>query len=150
MRTSIVAASIALTLGASSLCAQSDTLGAVAGTSRKAIVVRQITDSTSGNYMPQWSTDGGLLYYLSNRNGLTDLYAERVADDGAVFGALTRLTTGLNAHSFTFTADGRQYVAVTTGLGGGSPRLVPSTIAPEIRVPTTGQALYVFALPERK
>jgi alcohol dehydrogenase (cytochrome c) len=50
----------------------------------------------------------------------------------------------------TFTADGRQYVAVTTGLGGGSPRLVPSTIAPEIRVPTTGQALYVFALPERK
>ena len=31
-------------------------------------------------------------------------------------------------------------------IGGGSPRLVPSTIAPEIRVPTTGQALYVFAL----
>jgi alcohol dehydrogenase (cytochrome c) len=35
------------------------------------------------------------------------------------------------------------------GLGGGSPRLVPSTLAPEIRVPTTGQALYVFALPRR-
>jgi alcohol dehydrogenase (cytochrome c) len=50
----------------------------------------------------------------------------------------------------TFTADGRQYVAVTTGLGGGSPRLVPSTLAPEIRVPTTGQALYVFALPEKR
>ena len=29
----------------------------------------------------------------------------------------------------------KQYIAVTTGLGGGSPRLVPSTIAPEIRVP---------------
>ena len=35
-------------------------------------------------------------------------------------------------------------------VGGGSPRLVPSTLAPEIRVPTTGQALYVFALPEKK
>ena len=34
----------------------------------------------------------------------------------------------------SFCVDGRQYIAVTTGLGGGSPRLVPSTIAPEIRV----------------
>jgi len=50
----------------------------------------------------------------------------------------------------TFAVDGKQYVAVTTGLGGGSPRLVPGTIAPEVRVPTTGQALYVFALPDRK
>jgi alcohol dehydrogenase (cytochrome c) len=50
----------------------------------------------------------------------------------------------------SFSVDGRQYIAVTTGLGGGSPRLVPSTLAPEIRVPTTGQALYVFALPEKK
>lgn len=62
----------------------------------------------------------------------------------------TRLATSVQGFPITFTADGRQYVAVTTGLGGGSPRLVPSTIAPEIRVPTTGQAIYVFALPERK
>jgi alcohol dehydrogenase (cytochrome c) len=46
--------------------------------------------------------------------------------------------------------DGRQYIAVTTGLGGGSPRTVPSLLAPEIRVPTTGQAIYVFALPEKR
>ena len=44
--------------------------------------------------------------------------------------------------------DGRQYVAVSTGLGGGSPRVVPSLIAPDIRHPATGNALYVFALPE--
>ena len=62
----------------------------------------------------------------------------------------TRLATSVQGFPITFTADGRQYVAVTTGLGGGSPRLVPSTIAPEIRVPTTGQALYVFALPEKR
>ncbi|HET9363169.1 MAG TPA: PQQ-binding-like beta-propeller repeat protein [Vicinamibacterales bacterium] len=62
----------------------------------------------------------------------------------------TRLGTSVQGFPISFAVDGRQYIAVTTGLGGGSPRLVPNTIAPEIRVPTTGQALYVFALPERK
>ena len=60
----------------------------------------------------------------------------------------TRLSTSVQGFPISFCVDGSQYIAVTTGLGGGSPRLVPSTIAPEIRVPTTGQALYVFALPE--
>jgi alcohol dehydrogenase (cytochrome c) len=62
----------------------------------------------------------------------------------------TRLATSVQGFPITFSIDGRQYVAVTTGLGGGSPRLVPATIIPEVRVPTTGQAIYVFALPERK
>jgi len=61
----------------------------------------------------------------------------------------TRLTTSVQGFPITFTAGGRQYVAVTTGLGGGSPRNVPSLIAPEIHHPATGNALYVFALPER-
>ncbi len=62
----------------------------------------------------------------------------------------TRLSTSVQGFPISFSIDGKQYIAVTTGLGGGSPRLVPSTLAPEIRVPTTGQALYVFALPDRK
>ena len=62
----------------------------------------------------------------------------------------TRLATSVQGFPITFAVDGKQYVAVTTGLGGGSPRLVPSTLAPEIKVPTTGQALYVFALPEKR
>jgi alcohol dehydrogenase (cytochrome c) len=61
----------------------------------------------------------------------------------------TRLTTSVQGFPITFAAGGRQYVAVTTGLGGGSPRVVPSLIAPEIHHPATGNALYVFALPER-
>jgi len=61
----------------------------------------------------------------------------------------TRLTTSVQGFPITFAAGGRQYVAVTTGLGGGSPRNVPSLIAPEIHHPSTGNALYVFALPER-
>jgi hypothetical protein len=39
-------------------------------------------------------------------------------------------------------------VAVTTGLGGGSPRLVPNLITPELQPPDRGHALYVFTLPD--
>jgi len=62
----------------------------------------------------------------------------------------TRLTTSVQGFPITFSAGGRQYVAVTTGVGGGSPRVVPSLITPEIHHPATGNALYVFALPERR
>ena len=63
----------------------------------------------------------------------------------------TRLGTTVMGYPVTFTAGGRQYVAVTTGAaGGGSPRVVPRTIIPEVKMPATGNALYVFALPERK
>ena len=59
----------------------------------------------------------------------------------------TRLATSVQGFPITFRVDGRQYVAVPTGLGGGSPRNVPSLIAPDVRHPATGNALYVFALP---
>jgi alcohol dehydrogenase (cytochrome c) len=63
----------------------------------------------------------------------------------------TRLGTTVMGYPVTFTAGDRQYVAVTTGAtGGGSPRVVPRTIIPEVKMPGTGNALYVFALPERK
>jgi alcohol dehydrogenase (cytochrome c) len=60
----------------------------------------------------------------------------------------TRLGTSVQGYPISFTAGGRQYIAVTTGLGGGSPRNVPRLIAPDVRHPTTGNALYVFELPE--
>jgi alcohol dehydrogenase (cytochrome c) len=62
----------------------------------------------------------------------------------------TKLGTSVQGFPATFSIDGRQYVAVTTGLGGGSPRLVPNQLIREVTVPTNGQALYVFALPEKK
>ncbi|MGH9678701.1 MAG: PQQ-binding-like beta-propeller repeat protein [Candidatus Acidiferrales bacterium] len=58
-----------------------------------------------------------------------------------------RLGTSVQGFPVTFSIDGKQYVAITTGLGGGSPRNVPRTIIPDIQNPTTGNALYVFALP---
>ena len=42
--------------------------------------------------------------------------------------------------------EGADMVFVTTGLGGGSPRVVPRTISPEIRHPGNGHAIYVFEL----
>jgi alcohol dehydrogenase (cytochrome c) len=60
----------------------------------------------------------------------------------------TRLGTSVQGFPITFSVNGRQYVAVSTGLGGGSPRIVPSRLTPEIHYPDTGNALYVFALPE--
>ncbi len=60
-----------------------------------------------------------------------------------------RLETAVQGFPVTFTANGKQYVAVTTGNGGGSPRQVPGTIIPEIKPPVNGHTLYVFELPKR-
>lgn len=60
----------------------------------------------------------------------------------------TRLGTSVQGFPFTFSVDGKQYIGVTTGLGGGSPRLVPNLLTPEIRYPSNGNALYVYALPD--
>ena len=60
----------------------------------------------------------------------------------------TRLGTSVQGFPISFRAGGRQYVAVSTGLGGGSPRLMPRTLAPDVRHPGSGNALYVFALPD--
>ena len=62
----------------------------------------------------------------------------------------TRLGTAVQGFPLTFSVDGRQYVAVTTANGGTSPRQVPNLVTPEIRYPRTGNALYVFALPQTK
>jgi alcohol dehydrogenase (cytochrome c) len=60
----------------------------------------------------------------------------------------TRLATSVQGFPISFAVDGKQYIAVGTGLGGGSPRGVPATITPELRPPNRGHALYVFSLPE--
>jgi alcohol dehydrogenase (cytochrome c) len=62
----------------------------------------------------------------------------------------TRLATSVQGFPVSFAIDGKQYIAVSTGLGGGSPRNVPRTILPDIRHPSNGNALYVFALPDAR
>ena len=62
----------------------------------------------------------------------------------------TRLGTSVQGFPVSFAVGGKQYIAVTTGLGGGSPRNVPQVIAPDIHHPRNGNALYVFTLPDKK
>jgi alcohol dehydrogenase (cytochrome c) len=61
-----------------------------------------------------------------------------------------RLGTSVQGFPVSFSIGGKQYIAVSTGLGGGSPRNVPRTILPDIRHPSNGNALYVFALPDAR
>ena len=61
-----------------------------------------------------------------------------------------RLGTSVQGFPVAFSIAGKQYIAVTTGLGGGSPRNVPRTILPDVHHAQTGNALYVFTLPDQK
>jgi len=89
------------------------------------------------------STGGGLVFV-----GDLDRMVKAIdIDNGNVIWE-TRLATSVQGFPITYRVNGRQYVAIPTGLGGGSPRRVPDLIAPDINNPTTGDALYVFALPE--
>ena len=58
----------------------------------------------------------------------------------------TRLGTSVQGFPVSYGVDGTQYIAVSTGLGGGSPRRVPALLSPDIVHPDTGNALYVFKL----
>lgn len=89
------------------------------------------------------STAGGLVFI-----GDLDRYVRaHDAKSGQVVWQ-TRLGTSAQGYPVSFSVDGRQYIAVMSGLGGGSPRNVPAAIVPDIKIPQSGQALYVFALPQ--
>jgi alcohol dehydrogenase (cytochrome c) len=60
----------------------------------------------------------------------------------------TRLATSVQGFPVAFSVGGRQYIAVATGLGGGSPRQVPAVVVPDVHHPSNGNAVHVFALPE--
>lgn len=89
------------------------------------------------------STDGGIAF---------------VGDYDRVFKAIdvktgkilweTQLGNTVQGHPVTFSLDGRQYVAITTAMGGGSPEQKPITMLNEVHRPATGQQLYVFGLPD--
>ena len=66
----------------------------------------RITDDASLNASPQWSTDGRTLYWVSDRGGSRDIYQVRVDRRYAPIGAAQRLTTGLEAHGISVSANG--------------------------------------------
>lgn len=60
----------------------------------------------------------------------------------------TRLGNTVQGYPVSFSLDGKQYIAVTSGLGGGSPQQKPTMLLNEVHRASTGHVLYVFGLPD--
>ncbi len=89
------------------------------------------------------TTDGGI--------GFVGDYDRRVRAFETATGKTlwqTRLPTGAQGHIISYAVDGKQYIAVESGLGGGSPQGKPATLLPDIHRPNNGNGLFVFALPD--
>lgn len=91
------------------------------------------------------STAGGLVF-------IGDLGRRFIAVDVATGEVLweTQLGTSVQGFPISFAVDGKQYVAVPTAYGAGSPQFYTEWLLEEdLRLPQGGSALYVFALPNR-
>ena len=64
-----------------------------------------LTDSAGTNHSPAWSPDGRFIYFVSDRDGPTDIYR---LPAGAGRTTPERLTVGLGAQSLSLSADGRR------------------------------------------
>ena len=59
----------------------------------------------------------------------------------------TRMPTSIQGFPMTYAVNGRQYLAIPVGTGGGSwTSLVPVQLTPDRQRPTNANAIYVFAL----
>jgi eukaryotic-like serine/threonine-protein kinase len=67
-----------------------------------------VSDSTTLNVSPVWLPDGNGLLYLSSGGGGRDIYLQRIGRSGRADGALRRITTGLDAHTFALSRDGKR------------------------------------------
>lgn len=65
-----------------------------------------VTDNAALNVSPAWTPDSRHILFVSNREGARDVYAVRLASSWIPAGKPSRITTGLNAHSITVSADG--------------------------------------------
>jgi alcohol dehydrogenase (cytochrome c) len=62
----------------------------------------------------------------------------------------TRLGTTVQGYPISFSVDGEQFIAVTTGTQGGSPEGKPQLMLKgDVNRPANGQAVYVFTLPHK-
>ena len=109
-------------------------------------------DVTTGQVVSKHMTKhpqlGGL---LSTAGGLVFAgYAEGefVAHDAQTLQPLWKFETGsaINAPPMSFTADGKQYIALEVGLGGAWPQWFVSA-TPELKPQVPSNMLYVFELP---
>jgi Tol biopolymer transport system component len=65
-----------------------------------------VTDNAALNVSPAWTSDSRHVLFVSNRDGARDVYVVRLGNSAIPAGRPLRLTTGLNAHSISLSADG--------------------------------------------
>src|SRR6266508_3491975 len=90
------------------------------------------------------TTGGGLVIF-----GDFDLYlyVHDAASGKVLF--QTRLPTSVQGFPITYAVNGRQYVAVPVGTGGGQwVTTIPADLTPEKKIAPGGNSIFVFALPE--
>ncbi|MDB4909124.1 MAG: protein kinase [Gemmatimonadetes bacterium] len=66
----------------------------------------QVTTKGSMHESPEWSRDGRSLYFVSDIDGVRDLYGVGVGSSGVAKGDPVRLTTGLGPQSASLSGDG--------------------------------------------
>ena len=68
-------------------------------------VDRTITNGDWLDVNPWWTADGRGLIFVSNRTGGRDVYRARLSRSGAMEGEPERISSGLSAHSISFSRD---------------------------------------------
>ena len=90
------------------------------------------------------TTAGGLVFIGDWDRRMSALDAE----NGEVLWQ-TRLATSSQGFPISYSVDGKQYIAMPAGFGGGSWSLsIPPDLTPEIHQPRSGSSINVFALPD--
>jgi alcohol dehydrogenase (cytochrome c) len=98
-------------------------------------------ETRAPNYSPILATGGGLLF-----NGSSDRYLRALDAETGTLIWQTRLASQAMGYTVTYSIGGRQYIAIAGG--GGAVNAVAVRLTPEADMPTGGNAVYVFALPE--
>jgi len=89
-------------------------------------------------------TAGGVVF-----SGALDRWFRALDDTSGQVLWQVRTNNAINGFPVSYTAGGKQYVAVAVGNGSSQMRSL-ATLTPEIAIPDGGSALWVFALPDSK
>lgn len=92
----------------------------------------RVSDAAHLNASPVWTPNGRALLYVSSLGGGRDIYQQALGRTGEPQGAPVRLTTGLNAHSISLSADGSglSYTVLTTRSNPWWAPITPNRVTP--------------------
>ena len=111
----------------------------------------QITDNASLNMSPVWADDSRRLLFVSDRDGIRDIYEVPIGQSGELEGSPQRLTTGLNAHTISLSGDSKTlaYSVLTYSANVWSipiPERGPVSVTEAIQVTTGNHAIEGLAV----